>query len=349
MSATLRDVAQRAGVSISTASRALNDRLDVSDAVRVRVLDAARELNYTGNPHARALKGVTSKTLGVILYDTHALTFNASMMRGIYDIATPQGYSVIVCSTSGDADLEREAHHMLRAKRVDGLLINSAQSGATALQRLIADGIPFVLLNRRLDNLDCDYAMVDYRRGSYLATRYLLELGHRRILYQLGARRHPPGQERLVGYHQALAEAGVPFDPELVVHCERAFDNHPRVLDAMQRLQPRPTAIIAYNDESAIPVLKALHDLGLRVPDDVSLVGHNDLSFAPYLIPPLTSVAQPIYEMGARAAEILLQKLAWPDKQTWSPRQIVLEPKLTIRLSSAQPKLTGTHSPQPVG
>lgn len=336
MSSTLRDVALRAGVSVSTASRALNDRLDVSDAVRSRVLDAALSLNYSVNPHARALKGVTSKTLGVMLYDTHALTFNASMMRGIYDIATPQGYSVIVCATGGDAAQEAQAHQMLRARRVDGLLINSAQSGPAPLQRLIADNTPFVLLNRRSDDLTCDYAMVDYCLGSYLATRHLLELGHRRILHQLGARRHPPGQERLVGYRRALDEAGVPFDDALVVYCERAGEPYSQVLAALQQLRPRPSALIAYNDEAAIPVLKALHDLGLRVPDDISVVGHNDLSFAPYLIPPLTSVAQPIYAMGAQAAEILLAKLAWRGPQPWTARQVVLEPQLTIRLSSRQ-------------
>jgi LacI family transcriptional regulator len=334
MSATLRDVALRAGVSVSTASRALNDRLDVSDAVRTRVLDAADALNYTVNPHARALKGVTSKTIGVMLYDTHALTFNASMMRGIYDVATPQGYSVIVCTTGGDAAQERQAHQMLREKRVDGLLINSAQSGAAPLQRLNAEKTPFVLLNRCLDEIDCDYAMVDYRHGTYLATRHLLELGHRHILHQMGSSRHPPGQARLTGYRQALAECGVPFDPAQVVYCERATDAYHSVLAALQQLAPRPSAVIAYNDEAAIPVLKALHDLGLRVPDDISVVGHNDLSFAPYLIPPLTSVAQPIYAMGAQAADILLQKLAWRGPQPWVSRQIVSAPQLTVRLST---------------
>ncbi|RIK54933.1 MAG: LacI family transcriptional regulator [Chloroflexi bacterium] len=342
MSVTIRDVARRAGVSVSTASRALNNRDDVSEAVRRRVVTAARELHYTGNPHARALKGVTSKTLGVILYDTHALTFNANMTRGIYDVTTPQGYSVIVISSNGDAETERQAHQMLRAKRVDGLLINSAQSGAAPLQRLTDENIPFVLLNRRLDDLDCDYTMVNYRQGGYLATRYLLELGHRRILNQLGSRKHPPGHERLIGYRQALQEFGIPFEPELVIYSEKAFENHAHVLEAMLRLQPRPTAILAYNDESAIPVLKALSDLSLQVPDDVSVVGQNDLSFASYLIPPLTSVAHPIYEMGARGAEILLQKLAWPAQQPWITQHIVFEPKLTIRLSSSSPRVRQT-------
>src|SRR5687768_2232877 len=135
MPATLRDVAKLSGVSISTTSRALNDRVDVSPQVRSRVLAAARTLNYTVNHHARVLKGAASKTLGLILFNSNSLTFNATMTRGIYDTATAQGYSLIVCNSNGDADIELQAHQMLRQNSVDGLLINSVQSGAAPLQR----------------------------------------------------------------------------------------------------------------------------------------------------------------------------------------------------------------------
>jgi DNA-binding LacI/PurR family transcriptional regulator len=285
------------------------------------------------------LKGAASKTLGVILYNTASLTFNATMMRGIYDLATPRGYSVLVYNSQGDAELERQAQQMLRQNQVDGVLINSVEGGAAPLERLAAQHIPFVLLNRRVQEMACDYVMVDYARGSYLATCHLLELGHRRILCHLGARDHAPTLERFAGHRQALQQYGVDFEPELIIHSAKPFEAHPLVLEAMQRLQPRPTAIMAYNDEAAIPVLKALSDLALRVPDDISVVGHNDLSFAPYLIPPLTTVAQSVHEMGSRAMEILLQKLAWVDGQAWTPHQIVLQPNLTIRLSSARPKV----------
>jgi LacI family transcriptional regulator len=343
MPATLRDVAKLSGVSISTTSRALNDRVDVSPQVRSRVLAAARTLNYTVNHHARVLKGAASKTLGLILFNSNSLTFNATMTRGIYDIATAQGYSLIVCNSNGDADIELQAHQMLRQNSVDGLLINSVQSGAAPLQRLLEQNIPFVLLNRRVEQVECDYVLVDYRQGSYLAASHLLELGHRRIVYQLGAHGHPPTNERLLGYRQALAEYDIAFDPELVIHSEKPFENHQLVFEAMQRLQPRPTAIMAYNDEAAIPVLKALSDLTLRVPEDVSVVGQNDLSFAPYLVPPLTSIAQSIQEMGALGIEILLQKLTWAEGEPWLPQQVILEPRPSIRLSSARPSPALLH------
>ena len=338
LAVTIRHVAGRAGVSVSSASRALSGHVDVSDDVRTRVLAAAEDLHYTVNLHARALKGIASKTLGVILYDADALTFNATMTRGIHTIATPKGYSLIVCNSRGDAEMELQAHQTLTENRVAGVLINSVLSGAAPLQRLAAQEIPFVLLNRRVNGLECDYVVVDNWRGSYLAACHLLELGHRHILCQFGSPQHPPTVERIAGYRQALQERGIPFDPKLTIYSENPLENHALILDSMRRLRPKPTAIMAHNDEAAISVFKALSDLSLRVPDDVSVIGHNDLSFAPYLIPPLTSVAQSIHEMGLRATEILLQKLAWPKKRSWIPQQVIFEPRFSIRLSCAPPR-----------
>lgn len=334
MPVTLRDVARLSGVSVSTTSRALNDRMDVSEEVRARVLEAARQLNYTVNLQARVLKGAASKTLGLILYNTESLTFNAVMTRGIYDIATPHGYSIIVCNSNAGAEMEMQAHQMLRQNKVDGVLINSVESGPTPLQYLLDNQIPFVLLNRRVPGITCDYVTVDYQQGEYLAARHLLELGHRHILCQLGPETHAPTLERLAGYQRALTEFGVAFTPELVLYNANAATSYQLTFDAMQRIHPRPTAILAYNDETSIPVFKAISDLNLRIPTDVSVVGQNDLSFAPFLVPPLTSVAQAIHEMGKLGIEILLQKITMSNQETWQWQQIVLEPRLNIRLST---------------
>jgi len=335
MSATLRDVAKLSDVSVSTTSRALNAHINVSEEVRARVLEAAQQLNYTVNYHARVLKGAASKTLGLVLYNTESLTFNAVMTRGIYDLATPNGYSVIVCNSNAGAEMELQAHQMLRQHKVDGLLINSVQSGPAPLQYLLDNQTPFVLLNRRVPGIACDYVVVDYQQGEYLAARHLLELGHHRILCQLSIPEHPPTIARLAGYRKALEEFGVEFAPELVVHSASAANSYQPIVDAMRQLQPRPTAILAYNDETTIPVFKALSDLDLRIPADVSVVGQNDLSFAPFLIPPLTSVAQSIHEMGRLGMEILLRKLTLSGRVPWELQQIVLAPRLNIRLSTA--------------
>ena len=334
MVTTIRHVAQRANVSVSTASRALNGRDDVSKEVRARVLAAARELNFTANLHARALKGATAKTLGVVLSDTGAFSFNARLLSGVYDAATPRGYGVIVCDSRWSPDAERDAHRMLIEKRVDGVLLNSISGGAGALLRLEAAGIPVVLLNRRLDEIDCDSVIVDYRRGSYLAAKHLLEQGHQRVLFQLGAAEHPPSRDRLPGYRDALDEFGVPFAPELIVYCDSLAETHARVLDAMTRIRPTPTAVMAYNDESALPVLKALRDLGLRVPEDVAVAGQNDLTLARYLDPPLTSVAHAVRDMARQGTELVFEKIAWAEAEAWVPRRIAYEPRLVVRQSS---------------
>jgi LacI family transcriptional regulator len=224
-------------------------------------------------------------------------------------------------------------------KRVDGVLVNSGISGAGALLRLAAANTPFVVLNRRVDDsegIQADYVIVDAERGSYLAARHLLELGHARILYQVLAAENVPSLERLPGYRRALAEHEIPFAPELIVHSNALADTHQRVMKAMTQLQPRPTAVIAFNDEHAVPILKALHDVGLRVPDDVALVGQNNLSFAEFLVPPLTSVVHAVQQVGRQGTEILLQKLAWPVAEPWTPQRVVLEPTLIVRESSGR-------------
>jgi LacI family transcriptional regulator len=339
MRVTLREVAQRSQVSISTVSRILNGRSDARKEVQERVLAAARDLHYTANQHARALKGGTSKTLGVVLYDARATLFNGPLMRGIYDAATPRGYSVMVCDAGASAEAERGAYQQLLERRVDGVLVNSGVGGAEPLRRLAMAGMPFVVLNRRIedaDGVDADYVLVDAEHGTYLATRHLLDLGHERILYQtLSAPGSVPSRERAPGYRRALAERGIAFVPEWVLETRSSpADTHARVIEAMGRIDPRPTAVVAFNDLHATAVLKALDDLGLRVPRDVAVVGQNNQDFTPFLVPPLTTVTHAVQQLGRQGAELLLQRLAWPDDEPWLPHRIAIEPTLIVRESS---------------
>ena len=349
MRVTLREVAQRSQVSISTASRVLNGRSDVRKEVQERVLAAARELEYTVNQHARSLREGTSKTLGLVLYDARATTFNGPLLRGIYDAATPRGYSVMVCDASSSVEAERQAYQQLLERRVDGVLINSGVGGAEPLRRLASAGMPFVVLNRRIEDADgvqADYVLIDAEQGSYLATRHLLELGHERILYHTLAGRSVPALERAPGYRRALAEYGVELDPALVLETQIGVANtYDRVGEAMERLRPRPTAIVAFNDLHATAVLKALADLKLRVPDDVAVVGQNNQEFTPYLVPPLTTVVHTVQQLGRQGAELLLQRLAWPDDEPWLPHRVALEPTLIVRESSGGPRSTGVNRP----
>jgi LacI family transcriptional regulator len=198
--------------------------------------------------------------------------------------------------------------------------------------------MPFVVLNRRVEmshGVEADYVMVDAERGCYLATRHLLEQGHARIVYHGIEPANVPSLERLPGYRRALGEFEIPFAPELVIHSGGNLDDTRRTVSAtIQEVRPRPSAILAYNDTHAVAVLKALHDLELRVPDDIAVVGQNNLDFTEFLVPPLTTVAHPVQQMGRQGTEILLQKLAWPDQESWLPHRVALEPVLIVRESS---------------
>lgn len=347
MRVTLRDVAERSHVSISTASRVLNGRSDVRKEVQERVLAAARDLQYTVNQHARALREGTSKTLGVVLYDARATAFNGPLLRGIYDAATPRGYSVMVCDAGSSVEAERQAYQQLLERHVDGVLVNSGVGGAEPLRHLSKAGMPFVVLNRRVDDaegVDADYVLIDAERGSYLATRHLIDLGHTRILYHvLAAPQNVPSLERSPGYRRALAEHGIAFDPDCLLETAGGLaGTHAGTLEAFGRRRPRPTAVVAYNDVHATAILKALHDLELRVPEDVAVVGQNNQEYTPFLIPPLTTVSHPVQQLGRQGADLLLQRLAWPDDEPWLPHHVALEPRLIVRESSGRARSQAT-------
>src|SRR5258708_20012978 len=186
--------------------------------------------------------------------------------------------------------------------------------------------------------------MIEAERGGCLATRDLVEVGHVRILYQALGPESVPSLERLPGYRRALAEFEVPFTPDLIMETRSALeDAYAQVTTTMQRSKPRPTGVVAFNDTHAVVVLKALHDLGLRVPQDIAVVGQNNLEYTDFLIPPLTSVAHAVQQMGRQGTEILLQKLAWSDEQPWLPHRVPLEPVLVLRKPSAHPTAKAPH------
>jgi LacI family transcriptional regulator len=334
MTASIRDVAQRAGVSISTASRALNNKPDVNKEVRQRVLTAAGELNYTANIHARVLGGGRSRTLGLIIASTSAPFLN-TLVSGILDTVAANCYSIIVYNTDEEPQRELQAYEQLRAERVIGVLVTSVQSGSAPLRRLQQEGTPFVLVNRKLDDLDTDYALGDLRDGLRKVIAYLCQLGHQRIAYLAGSMHRFPVRERLIGYRQGLEEHHIAYDPALVTTQDSSIDSvFPQIEYLMKGVNRPPTAIFTYNDLQAVAVLRALHDLGYGVPADVSVVGYDDLDFARHLTPPLTSMTQPAYEIGQAGAQILIDRLRQPDDASWTLRQLHFKSELVVRQST---------------
>jgi LacI family transcriptional regulator len=330
MSATIKDVARLAGVSVATVSRVLNGSAPVRDDTRVRVLEVARQLRFAPNGAARALSRRRAGSLGVVLPDLYG-EFFSELLRGIDQQAQRAGHSLLVSSSHHDAHGVSVAVRAMRG-RVDGLLVMAPEVSGDALDAVLPDGIPVVLLNRA-PGLTAESIMVDNYGGAHAMTRHLLALGHRRIGFIAGAEDNADSDERELGYRTALAEAGVSLDDTRYVRGDFTEDGGWRAMLSMLASGPRPTAIFAANDAMAIGALSALRDADLGVPIDVAVVGFDDIPVARFLSPPLTTVRVGIAALGQRAASLLLAALeerAPPDRV---PRRGVLPTELVVRSS----------------
>lgn len=328
---TMRDVAEMAGVSLTTVSHVINRTRFVSDDVTERVLTAMEQLNYRPNELARSLRRGQTNTLGLILPDS-ANPYFAEIGHAIEATSSELGYNVILCNTHGDENKEDHYVNVLRNKQVDGILFVAAGDQAQSIIHTLGENFPVMLVDRELVGVRTDVIIVDNHQGGYLATRHLLELGHQRIACISGPSRVRPSSERISGYSQALEEAGLTFDPDLF----RMGDFHPNsgyqaTLDLLQQPNP-PTAVFTCNDFMAIGVIRAASEMGRRVPDDLSLVGFDDIELASYTIPPLTTISQPIEQMGAIAAKTLIARIE--EDGLSEPTRRLLPVELVVRGST---------------
>lgn len=332
---TMRQIAARARVSVGTVSHVINNSAGVREGVRKRVLDAIERLGYQPSLLARGLRRNQTTILGVIIPDI-SNPFFPLVVRGVEDIAYQNSYRLMLCNTDNDANKEQVYFDELRAYRMAGLIvIPSADSRLVSLATASGGEPPVICLDRCPEGWKGDTVTVDNEEGAYQAARYLLELGHRRIATITGQLHVTSGIERLKGFKRALREAGVSIAPEYVQ--EGRFDRLSGYEKGRMLLQfsPRPTAIFAANDLVALGVLAALRELGLRCPEDVSLVGFDDQELASFTNPALTTVAQPAYQMGARAAGLLFERLRGENVPT---QQIVMKATLKVRDSAAAAK-----------
>jgi LacI family transcriptional regulator len=302
---TLKTVAREAGVSASTASRIINGTVNVSDELRSAVEAAIAKFNFRPNAAARGLALGKSLTIGVV---TQAMDspFYGEGLRGIEDQLRQRGYAPLFMSGNWRQDDETRCMDELINRGVDGIIMFAGCLGDAAL-KAYARKVPIVVTGRLLRAKGLVSMQVDDRNGAALATRHLLELGHRRIAFIAGTENHPDANERLAGYQHALATAGIGFDPGLVVagdfHEEGGVQAVFRLLDSGAQF----TALFCVNDQSAYGACLALFRRGLRVPDDVSVVGFDDLPASMYRVPPLTSVRQSVRQLGERSAVAILQ------------------------------------------
>lgn len=330
MAATIRDVARRAGVSVATVSRVVNRTAhSIRPATRRRVLAAVKALGYHPNVIAQSLKQRASRTVALIVPDISNPFFPA-IARGIEDAARQRGYAVLLCNTYEDLDRESTYLQLLRKRWVDGMIFATVGSNTRHLRALRREGLPVVLVARDVDGIAIDAVLVDNFRGAFDATNHLIRLGHRSIAHIAGPASLRVAQERRRGYQRGLSDAGVRPDEALIAEGDFTAGGGRAAIDMLlSRGQPF-SGVVAANDLMAIGAMEALRAAGRRVPDEVAVVGFDDITFASLVSPALTTVAQPKYRMGQIAMERLLELMAG---ESPAGRRIVLEPRLIVRES----------------
>ena len=333
---TMKRIAGQLGVSITTISKVLNNREDIGDATRARVLAKVAELGYQPNAVARSLTLRRTHTLGVVIPDLMH-SFFVEIVAGLEAVASARGYGLLLCSSSEDPVKERQELEMLRQRQVDGIVLGSANAvgNTDLLQQLTSLGIGLVMIDRD-DHPDvrCDRVVTDDEEVGRLATAHLIARGRRSIGHLTGTSvLH--AKRRAEGYRNALKIAGLKLKPEWIVRAGFKEADGYRAMTRLLGMTPRVDAVFAANDPSAIGAMKAIWDAGLRVPEDVAVVGAGDIALGDMLRVPLTTVSWSREDQGKAAAELVLQRIeGGSDGDADRPQRIVIPPKLVVRRSS---------------
>lgn len=309
---TMQMIADMAGVSKTTVSRVINDKSYVAGETRRKITDLIKEYNYVPNVFARALNFNSSHTLGLVITEITNIII-AERTAVIEKTASEQDYSVILCPTGGKIAEEIHYVNILRERKVDGMIIihagNNKRDGVKHLFQLKKDDIPFVLICDPVSKLVTDYVVIEHQRGAYDAVKHLLDLGHKQIGYISG----PPGlyteANRFKGYKQALRDYDIEVDDRLIQEGGYDIEDGYRAAISLLKGNVRPSAIFAFNDMEAIGVLRAAKELGLHIPNNLALVGTDDIRIAPLLDVSLTTINFPEKQIGQVAVELLLEQI----------------------------------------
>ena len=325
---TLKDVANHAGVSRATVSRVLNNNPTVAEDLRLRVAAAIKDLGYQPNRAARRLRASSSDVLGLIISDIEN-PFFTSVVRGVEDSAYAYQMSVVLCNTDEDPEKQRMYLRVMQAEHVAGLIISptNVNEDFTELEQA---GIPVILLDRRTDPYETDAVTIDNVAGAYLAVKHLIDLGHERIGMIGGSAHLTTGRERYEGYRKALNAAGIKVDEKLIRVGDFKIDSGYNLMRELITSPQPPSAVFAANNLMTLGALRALRELNVRVPEDIALIGFDDMPWASELCPPLTTISQPTYELGQETVQLLWRRLQNPNAPV---RTVTLQPRLVIRES----------------
>lgn len=328
---TLKEVADAAGVSIATVSRALTVPDRVAPATRKKIIALAEDLGYRPSRVAQRLRsrGGATHILGVLIPDIQN-PFFADIVRGVEDVAQREGYSVLFHNVDESVERQRACLDALRTERVDGVILPPVRENDRDVDDLLEDGIPIVCVDRRMARNAVDTVVANSEQGARDAVALLIEQGHRRIGMIGGAPTLSTSRERRAGYERAHEEVGFELDPALIVEADGRIAGGRTAAQRLLALEDPPTALFTANNLMTLGALETIHARGLRIPTDLAIVGYDDMAWALAFNPPLTAVRQPGEEMGRRAAELLLARIADPDR---SPSLVVLQPHLVVRHS----------------
>ncbi len=330
---TIRDIALKLNVSISTVSRALRGVADINPDTKKAVLEMAEKLNYEPNLVAQSLRKNKTNTLGIVVPDliTH---FFSACISGIQEHAASNGYNVMICQSNECLETEINNIHTLVASRVDGLLISLSKETNTYehLHSLFAKDIPVVFFDRVCDELKATKVIVDDHDGAYRATEHLIEMGYKRIAHLSGPPSLSISKNRLQGYLDALHAYGIVPDERLILSSDLSKEAVIAQTRQLLGMTAPPDAIFAINDPVAIQAMLVIKECGIKIPDDIALIGFTNEPVSALIEPSLTTIAQPAYTMGQTAARLLLEQVNHPDD--FKPQCITLKTELIVRNSS---------------
>lgn len=338
MRVTIKDIARETGFSVTTISLVLNNKADKIPAkTKCIILEAAERMKYRPNQLAVGLVKKQSKTIGLIIADIRNVYFS-NLARGVEDECRKNGWNLILCNTNDKCERDKEYIQILASKGVDGILFVMA---ADSKERSVIENInlmnkfnmPYLFLDRRMEGVTCPFISVDNIKGGYLATRHLIELGHKKIACVTGPFNLSDSKERLQGYKNAIAEAGITFDQKLIFPGSYKWEDG---IASVEHLSGQEyTAIFTFNDMSAYAVCKTLKQKQVSIPADISVVGYDNIFFSEIAEIPLTTINQPIYEVGLCAVRELLNCIK---NKCQMKEDIIMEPTLVIRESTAKAK-----------
>ena len=339
-SMTIKQVAQKAGVSTATVSRVITGKAPVSDELTHRVQEAISILDYHTNRTARGLRARTMQKVGVVLSDMQNPFFTRTL-SGIEKVLLDADYVLLLGNS--DENPKREQIHldMFSSEGVDGIIVSIATSDPKSYQKILRAGIPLVLIDRVLPGLKVDSVVVNNIRGAFQATEHLIHLGHRRIGFIGGIPQMSTSSERKEGYLQALVEQHIPVSATLIVNGNFRQEGGYMAMQQLLDMKEPPTAVLVANNLMTLGALRKIHEYRLSIPNDLAVIGFDDMDWATSLNPPLTVVAQPSYEMGLIAAELLLSRTQESSSPT---QQVVLETTLIIRKSCGAPESSKEYS-----